>query len=121
MRTSEKTGGDILRSLDSLRGQGGTMKAESLCAVARRHFGFLPQASLDEIERIFVDKYEADPERAREWIVALSGIFLKEYDGSPLSASEWEEIRDIVSLGAEEMEMGLLSYAMSLVLEHKAL
>lgn len=51
----------------------------------------------------------------------MAGIFLQDYDASPLSDDEWKELRDMLSADAGELDMEVLTYAMALVMEHKAL
>ena len=86
-----------------------------------RHFTGLPAEAQAALTLSFVGRCAADPEKAGSWAAALGSIFLEDYDGTELMAEDWKELRDILSESSGELDMGLLSYAMGLILEHKAL
>jgi hypothetical protein len=69
----------------------------------------------------FAARRHADPKAAAAWLQAVGSIILMDYDGSPLAREDWEGIREAFSAGSCELDLDLLSYAMSLVLEHGAL
>jgi len=48
-------------------------------------------------------------------------VLLKQYDGTPLTLSEWRELRDLVSDCADELDMEIVTYAMSLIMDYGAL
>lgn len=103
-----------------LRGKGGS-KPGFAQTFAARHFGRLPKETQDALALSFEERYVADPDKAADWAACMGSIFLEDYDGTDLSAEDWKELRDILSESAGELDMGLLSYAMGLVMEHKAL
>lgn len=119
MKPSQKALSDLAKLLDGPD----TAQAETpLQKVDIEHFlGFLPSRLLDEIRLVFGEKLSTDPERAKAWLIATAGILLKDYDGSPLSHEEWEELRDMIADYSGELDMDTLSYAMALIMEHKAL
>lgn len=90
-------------------------------ACIERHLGFLPPSTRDAIFLGFQGRLQVDPIRATDWLVAIAGIFLQDYDGSPLSREEWHELRDILADDSGELDMDVLTYAMTLVMENKAL
>jgi hypothetical protein len=51
----------------------------------------------------------------------MASVFLGGYDGGQLSGDDWRELRDILSADSGELDMDTLTYAMTLVVEHKAL
>ncbi|MCE5256837.1 MAG: hypothetical protein LLF89_08345 [Spirochaetaceae bacterium] len=113
MRPSEKTRSDILRSL------GGKNAAPGHCV--DDNFSSLPESAKGLLRELFSRKYQADPGAATEWLATLGTIFAQDYDGTPLREAEWRELPGIISAGAGEMDMELVSYVMGLVMEHKAL
>jgi hypothetical protein len=121
MRPSDKLRNDILRSVSEIEKVPKSARPALFRACILRYFGYLPAETQEAIVLIFEKKWSEDVEHAGEWLSILGGIFFQDYDGSPLSASEWRELRDILSEGSGELDMDLLSYAMALVLEHKAL
>jgi hypothetical protein len=119
MKPSEKTLADLARALESRSGSAGDdVQSASL---VERHLGFLPPSTRQEILIAYREKKLADPGRADLWLLAATSVFLKEYDGTALSTGEWREIRDIVSAEAGVLHMDVVSYALGLVMEYKAL
>jgi len=121
MRPSDKLRSDILRSVSEAGKLPENARPSFFRAGIAQHFGYLPADTQAGIVRIFEEKRAQDAERAGEWLSILGGIFFQDYDDSPLSDQEWKELRDILSEGSGELDMDILSYAMALVVEHKAL
>jgi len=121
MKPSEKTRSDLLRSLAEAGGLPERARPAHFRDSIERHLGFLPASTRDSLIQGFQDRQRTDPARAAVWLEAMTGIFLKDYDGTPLSMAEWQELRDILADDAGELDMDILSYAMTLVMENKAL
>jgi hypothetical protein len=119
MKPSEKLKSDVLRSMSELRGKGPS--AGFAQAFTARYFTGLPAEAQAALSLSFKERCAADPEKAGDWAAAIGSIFLEDYDGTELAAEDWKELRDILSESSGELDLGLLSYAMGLVLEHKAL
>ncbi len=69
----------------------------------------------------YLEKRRSDPEAAAAWLETVGTILFQDYDGSPLAPEDWASLREAFSAGAEEVDIELLTYVMSLVLEHGAL
>jgi hypothetical protein len=121
MKPSQKTLGDLSRSLDDAGKAPAQARAFLYKTDIQRFLGFLPLALRDEIGLAFEEKLSKDGERAKAWLIATAGIFLKDYDGSPLNHDEWEELRDMVADFSGELAMDLVSYVMGIVGENGAL
>jgi len=121
MKPSEKTRNDLERSLAEVGKLPEGARAAHFKACVERYFGFLPQAAREDILQSFAVRQAKDAAKATGWLLAIAGIFLQDYDGSPLSDDDWRELRDILSEDSGELDMDILSYAMTLVVEHKAL
>jgi hypothetical protein len=76
---------------------------------------------LEALLESFAERWEADQGRATTWLAGVGSIILMDYDGTPFTKEEWAELRDAFSLGAGELDLELLGYAMGLVVEHGAL
>lgn len=121
MKPSEKTRNDLERSLAEAGKLPEGTRAAHFKACVERYFGFLPQTAREGILQSFADRQVKDAGSAVAWLLVIAGIFLQDYDGSPLSDEDWRELRDILSEASGELDMDILSYAMTLVVEHKAL
>lgn len=111
MRPSEKLKEDILKSA----------RSSNPDRCVDQNLAFLPEEPRAMLRELFQQRFAADPETAAEWLGTLATIFLQDYDETPLTLEDWQAVRDIVSLGAEVMDLDLVSYVMNLVMEHKAL
>ena len=120
MKPSEKLSSDIRKSVSDLKG-GRVLPPGFAQSFTSRHFARLPEEMRTSLSLSFASRCAADPERAGTWAAALGSIFLEDYDGTELSADDWRELRDLLSESSGELNLGLLTYAMGLVLEHKAL
>lgn len=118
MKPSEKTLSDLARTLESHSGTSGDAQSASL---VERYLGFLPPSTREEVLIAYREKRLTDPERADIWLMTVTSVFLQEYDGTALSIGEWRELRDIVSAEAGVLHMDVVSYALGLVMEYKAL
>lgn len=90
-----------------------------------RAVGQVPQETLAAVYASFLSLYGANgPEgraRALTWLGGVGSILLMDYDGTPFSREEWSEIKELLTLDAGEIDMEVLSYALSQVMEHGAL
>lgn len=121
MKPSEKTKSDLIRSLGEGEKVPESARPSLFKDCVERYFGFLPASTREAIFLAFEEKRRQEAARASEWLVIVAGIFLQDYDGDQLSDEEWRELRDFLSMDQGELSMDVLSYAIGLVLEHKAL
>lgn len=121
MKPSEKTASDLLRSIDSA----GALPESSRPARYResidRALSFLPASTREALALSFAARSANGLEAAAAWLASVASIFMGDYDEAPLSGDDWRELRDILSAEAGELDMDTLTYAMTLVVEHKAL
>ena len=111
MRPSERLKEDILKSARAL--------SPDRCV--DQNFAFLPEEPRALLRELFQQRFAVNPETATEWLGTLATIFLQDYDETPLTLEDWHAVRDMVSLGADVLDLDLVSYVMNLVMEHKAL
>ncbi|MEN6476905.1 MAG: hypothetical protein ABFC75_02800 [Rectinema sp.] len=120
MRATEKLRSDMDRAFRTAE-----VSPVRIGEIARREidseFGFVPEASRSLILESYLRRRAVDPTAALQWLGTLGGIFLQDYDDAPLARSDWEELRDILTAGSEEMDIDLLTYAMALVVERRAI
>ncbi|HOX92131.1 MAG TPA: hypothetical protein PLC54_04355 [Spirochaetales bacterium] len=113
---------DWTRRAGSVPGQ---RDLDSLRALFFRAMGPVPQETLAGAYTNFLSMYGADgPEgrtRALAWLGGIGSLLLMDYDGTPFSREEWSEIKDLLTLDAGEIDIDVLSYVLSQVMEHGAL
>lgn len=94
---------------------------EALREFFYRSFATVPQDSLAALFSCFAGKSVEDEAAALEWLAAVGSILLMDYNEQPLSPEDWREIRDDISLCSDEIDLDLLSYVMTLVVDHGAI
>ena len=99
----------------------GSAPPAGLRAFFEREFPAIRGETGDALMADFAEKWRTDPEAAVSWLGTLGTILLQDYDGSPLAREDWIGLREALSAGSGELDIDLLTYAMSLVLEHGAL
>ncbi len=107
----------------SLRRGGSSEKAqlESLRAFFLRSFPAVSDEAKAALFAVFLEKRRSDPEAATAWLAGAGSVLLMDYDGTTFSREDWADIREAVTLDAERIDMDLLEYVMTLVLDHGAL
>ena len=120
MRPTEKLRSDLDRSLRNTEASP-SRTTETARRAIDSEFGVVPEASRVMLLESYLRRRGTDPEAALQWLGTLGGIFLQDYDDAPLSMADWEELRDILEAGSEEMDIDLLTYAMGFVVERGAI
>lgn len=99
-----------------------TKALDALRSTFGRAVGPVPQETLAAIFASFLSYFGADgpagAARALDWLGGVGSLLLMDYDGTAFSRAEWEEIRDIMTLDSGEIDMEILSYILSQVMEH---
>ena len=119
MQAVEKFKSDLDQALR--RADSGKPAAAAMRAFFEREFPQVRGETGDALLGDFEEKWRADPAAAAAWLETVGSIIMMDYDGSALSAEDWAGIRESFSAGSDELDLELLTYAMSLVLEHRAL
>lgn len=111
--------------MDAALRRAGSDPVEQRQAAARRCFeeGFraLPQETVAALLASFEGRFRADEEKATAWLGGMASILLQDYDGTAFDAADWADLKEAADVGADEMDLDLLTYVMGLVLDHGAL
>lgn len=123
MNASDKFRSDTLRALSSINAVPESRRSLALKEVISRNFNFMPASMLELLEEWAEERRLAKvgDEELAQWLCVVGSIFLRKYEGERLGADDWSRIRDLASAGAGDLDMETLTYALDLVLEHKAL
>jgi hypothetical protein len=121
MHASEKFKTDLGAALARASRTDGSLAADDIDFFFRRNFPALPRETGADILATFLERAARDREKAAAWLGSVASIFCMDYDEAPLSAEDWTALRESANLGADEMDIELLSYVMALVLDHHAL
>ncbi len=123
MNASDKFRSDTLRALSSINAVPENRRALALREVISRNFGFLPASMVELLSDWAEERRLAKNgnEELAHWLCVVGSIFLRQYEDESLRPDEWSQIRDLASEGAGELDLETLTYALDLVLDHKAL
>ncbi len=88
----------------------------------KRALGNVPEATVAAVFTTFLSFFASTGERsgqkALDWLGGLGSLLLMDYDGTEFSRPEWVEIREIVTLDSGDIDMDILSYVLTQVLDH---
>ena len=113
MREAEKS----RKVLEACLGNKGASASECFA----RAFGGIPAPLREDLANLFVEKNGFDRAKALEWAGTLATILGGDYDDGLFSLQEWKELSGLISEYAGELDMGLVTYVMSLVVERGAI
>jgi hypothetical protein len=121
MMETEKFRRDAEQAAKRASGRGEKAADEALRTFFERSFPRLGQESASALFSSYLERKRLSPDKAMDWLGAVASLLLMDYDGTELSREEWIEIREALTLDAESLDMELLTYVMSLVVDHGAL
>lgn len=96
-------------------------RAKDISNALERALPGMPRQGIELLIGLTEGKLKADPSRGPLVIATFAGVLLGQYDGTPLTLSEWRELRDLVSDCSDELDMNIVTYVMSLVMDYGAL
>jgi len=121
MQPTDKFRTDLDRTLRRRQDDSQSAKLEAVREFFFRSFPAVADEAKAALFTTFLETWKGSQERATAWLAGVGSILLMDYDGTPFSPEEWADIRESLTLSQNELDMDLLSYALSLVVEHGAL
>ncbi|MDH7484374.1 MAG: hypothetical protein QHH01_07085 [Spirochaetales bacterium] len=118
MKPEQKAVNELLGQLAKLASR--EWEADEIAHCLDRALPAIPHSVRQALTGIAIQKFEENTGRAPSIIASFASILLGDYDETPLTLSEWREIRDLVADGADELDMDIVTYAMSLVMDYGA-
>jgi hypothetical protein len=104
------------------RGPGGAKaSAESLRSFFYRSFPRIGEEAKSALFASYLERRRDSEEGATAWLAGVGSVLMMDYDGTSFDETDWREVRDAISLEEEDLDIALLEYVMSLVLEHGAM
>jgi hypothetical protein len=119
MRETDKFRSDLERAA---RGRGGSRASDdSLRSFFFRSFPGLGEEAKSALFASYLERRRESEEKAGDWLAGIGSVLMMDYDGSELSVADWRELRDAIALEEDDLDIELLEYVMSLVLDHGAM
>jgi hypothetical protein len=121
MQPTDKFRTDLDQAARRAAGKGEAAEIEALRAFFYRSFPKVGEETKSALFASYLEKRRDSVEAAAAWLSGVGSILLMDYDGTPFSKSDWIDIREAVVLEEDALDIDLLEYVMSLVLDHGAL
>ncbi len=119
MRETDKFRSDLGRTAG--RASSGAAAIESLRSFFYRSFPRVGEEAKASLFASYLERRRLSPDSALDWLAGVGSILAMDYDGSSFTEGDWRDIRDAIALEEENLDIELLEYVMSLVLENGAL
>jgi len=95
---------------------------DALRTLYKRALGDIPESTVAAVYTTFLSFFASSGDRsgqkAIDWLGGLGSLLLMDYDGTEFTRAEWVEIREIVTLDSGDIDMDILSYVLTQVLDH---
>ncbi|GAB1456118.1 MAG: hypothetical protein RBT62_11320 [Spirochaetia bacterium] len=100
----------------------GNREFDSLRSTLARSIPNIPEDTLAAVFTTFLSRCRSgETEQAIDWLCGIGSLLLSDYDGTEFSKADWEEIRELVTIDSEEVDVEILTYVLGQALEHGAL
>jgi hypothetical protein len=121
MQPTDKFRTDLDHAARRAAGRGESAEIEALRDFFFRSFPKVGREAMSSLFAAYLERRRSDPGKAAAWLSGVGSVLMMDYDGTPFDKADWEEIRESVVLEEQELDMDLLEYVMTLVLDHGAL
>ena len=121
MQPTDKFRTDLDQVAHRATGRGEAAEIQALRSFFYRSFPKIGEETMAALFTTYLERRRSSRETASLWLAGVGSILMMDYDGTPFEKADWEDIREAVVLEEEELDMDLLEYVMSLVVDHGAL
>lgn len=121
MRPTEKFRTDLDQAARRAAGRGEAAEIEALRSFFFRSFPKVGEEAKASLFAAYLERRLASPVTASLWLAGIGSVLMMDYDGTSFEKADWEELREAMVLEEDALEMGILEYVLSLVVEHGAL
>ena len=121
MQPIDKFRTDLDQAARRAAGRGEAAETESIRSFFYRSFPRIGEEAKAALFAAYLERRRSSPETASVWLAGVGSVLMMDYDGTPLERGTWVELREAIALEEEAIDMDLLEYVMSLVVDHGAL
>jgi hypothetical protein len=121
MQPTDKFRTDLDQAARRAAGKGAAAETEALRTFFFRSFPKVGEETKSALFASYLEVKRKTPEKAAAWLAGVGSLLFMDYDGTPFSKSDWAEIHEAIVLEEGTIDLELLEYVMSLVLDHGAL
>jgi hypothetical protein len=121
MQPIDKFKADLDGAARRAAGRGEAAEVEALRSFFFRSFPAVGDEAKAALFAAYLERRRARPDSAAAWLSGVGSVLMMDYDGTPFDKADWEEIREAIVLEERSIDIALLEYALSLVMDHGAL
>jgi hypothetical protein len=121
MQPTDKFRVDLDQAARRAAGRGEAAEIEALRTFFFRSFPKVGEEAKSALFASYLERRRADAAKASAWLSGVGSVLLLDYDGTPFGVDDWRDVKEAIVLEEEAIDIGLLEYVMSLVLDHGAL
>ena len=121
MQPTDKFRTDLDQAARRAAGRGEAAEVEALRSFFFRSFPKVGEETKSALFASYIEIRRLSAEKAAAWLAGVGSILYMDYDGTAFTKAEWADIREAIVLEEASVDMELLEYVMSLVLDHGAL
>lgn len=121
MQPTDKFRTDLDQAARRAAGKGEAAEIEALRTFFFRSFPKVGEETKSALFASYLEERRTSAEKAAAWLAGAGSILFMDYDGTSFTKAQWGEIREAIVLEEESIDIELLEYVMSLVLDHGAL
>jgi hypothetical protein len=96
-------------------------EVEALRSSFFRSFPRVGEEAKSALFAAYLERRLSSAESAMTWLAGVGSVLMMDYDGTPFGKADWEDIRESIVLEEASLDIELLEYVLSLVLDHGAL
>ena len=121
MQPTDKFRSDLDQAAHRSAGRGEKAETEAIRSFFFRSFPKVGEEAKAALFAAYLERRRGGAAEAALWLAGVGSVLMMDYDGTPFEKSDWTEIREAVVLEEEALDLDLLEYVMSLVVDHGAL
>jgi hypothetical protein len=121
MQPIDKFKTDLDQAARRAAGRGEAAEIEALRSFFFRSFPKVGDEAKASLFASYLERRRRSADAAAAWLAGAGSVLMMDYDGTPFSKADWEDIREAVVLEEEDLDIELLEYVLTLVLDHGAL
>jgi hypothetical protein len=121
MQPTDKFRTDLDQASKRAFGRGDAAVVEATRAFFFRSFPAVGDEAKSALFASYLERRRTSPETATAWLAGVGSVLMMDYDGTPFDKADWADIREAIVLEEQELDIELLEYVLTLVLDHGAL
>jgi hypothetical protein len=121
MQPIDKFKSDLDNAARRAAGRGEAAEVEALRSFFYRSFPSVGDEAKAALFSSYLDRRRGSAESAADWLAGVGSVLMMDYDGTAFTKADWEDLREAIVLEERDLDIELLEYVLSLVMDHGAL